>query len=42
MLMFLLRRSLVLWVTLLVISVLTFLIPYAGEGDPAERSCRPG
>jgi peptide/nickel transport system permease protein len=37
MLMFLLRRALVLSVTLLVISVLAFLIPYAGDGDPARK-----
>ena len=34
--MFLLRRGLVLVVTLLIMSVLTFLIPYAGEGDAAR------
>ena len=40
MLMFLLRRSLVLAVTLLVVSVLAFLIPYAGDGDPARKILR--
>lgn len=37
---FLLRRAAVLMVTLLVVSVLTFLIPYAGEGDPARKILR--
>jgi len=40
MLMFLIRRTLVLMVTLLVVSVLAFLIPYAGEGDPARKILR--
>ena len=40
MLMFLIRRSLVLAVTLLIVSVLAFLIPYAGEGDPARKILR--
>ena len=40
MLMFLLRRSLVLAITLLIVSVLAFLIPYAGEGDPARKILR--
>jgi peptide/nickel transport system permease protein len=40
MLMFLLRRSLVLVVTLLIVSVLAFLIPYAGEGDAARKILR--
>jgi peptide/nickel transport system permease protein len=40
MLMFLLRRTLVLGITLLVVSVLAFLIPYAGEGDPARKILR--
>ena len=34
---FLLRRGVTLVVTLLVVSVLAFLIPYAGEGDPARK-----
>jgi peptide/nickel transport system permease protein len=33
---FLIRRGLTLVVTLLIVSVLAFLIPYAGEGDPAR------
>src|SRR5215210_5924439 len=37
---FLLRRSATLVVTLLVVSVLAFLIPYAGEGDPARKILR--
>ena len=37
MLMFLLRRSLVLLITLGIVSVLAFLIPYAGDGDPARK-----
>jgi peptide/nickel transport system permease protein len=37
MLMFLLRRSLVLVITLLIVSVLAFLIPYAGKGDAARK-----
>jgi peptide/nickel transport system permease protein len=40
MLMFLLRRSLVLVITLLIVSVLAFLIPYAGKGDPARKILR--
>ena len=40
MLMFLLRRSLVLTITLLIVSVLAFLIPYAGDGDPARKILR--
>jgi peptide/nickel transport system permease protein len=40
MLMFLIRRTLVLMVTLLVVSVLAFLIPYAGDGDPARKILR--
>ena len=39
---FLIRRALTLVVTLFVVSVLAFLIPYAGEGDPPARSCGPG
>jgi uncharacterized membrane protein YfbV (UPF0208 family) len=38
--MFLLRRSLVLVITLLVVSVMAFLIPYAGEGDTARKIVR--
>jgi len=37
MLMFLLRRSMVLAITLLIVSVLAFLIPYVGEGDAARK-----
>jgi peptide/nickel transport system permease protein len=37
MLTFLIRRAATLLVTLLVVSVLAFLIPYAGEGDPARK-----
>jgi peptide/nickel transport system permease protein len=37
---FLIRRSATLVVTLLVVSVLAFLIPYAGEGDPARKILR--
>jgi peptide/nickel transport system permease protein len=37
---FLLRRSATLLVTLLIVSVLAFLIPYAGEGDPARKILR--
>lgn len=37
---FLIRRGLTLVVTLLVVSVLTFLIPYAGGGDPARKILR--
>ena len=37
MLTFLIRRGMTLVVTLLVVSVLAFLIPYAGEGDPARK-----
>ena len=37
---FLIRRGLTLVVTLLVVSVLAFLIPYAGEGDPARKILR--
>jgi peptide/nickel transport system permease protein len=40
MLTFLMRRGLTLLVTLLVVSVLGFLIPYAGEGDPARKILR--
>lgn len=40
MLIFLIRRTLVLVVTLLIVSVLAFLIPYAGEGDPARKILR--
>ena len=40
MLMFLMRRAATLAVTLLVVSVLAFLIPYAGEGDPARKILR--
>ena len=40
MLMFLIRRTLVLVLTLLVVSVLAFLIPYAGDGDPARKILR--
>ena len=40
MLMFLVRRAATLAVTLLVVSVLAFLIPYAGEGDPARKILR--
>jgi peptide/nickel transport system permease protein len=40
MLMFLVRRILVLVATLLVVSVLAFLIPYAGDGDPARKILR--
>ena len=34
---FLVRRAATLVATLLVVSVLAFLIPYAGEGDPARK-----
>jgi len=37
MLTFLIRRAATLLVTLFVVSVLAFLIPYAGEGDPARK-----
>src|SRR3712207_6383806 len=37
---FLVRRAATLVVTLLVVSVLAFLIPYAGEGDPARKILR--
>src|SRR5687767_8266152 len=37
---FLIRRAATLLVTLLVVSVLAFLIPYAGEGDPARKILR--
>jgi peptide/nickel transport system permease protein len=37
---FLLRRAATLVVTLLVVSVLAFLVPYAGEGDPARKILR--
>jgi peptide/nickel transport system permease protein len=37
---FLMRRAATLLVTLLVVSVLAFLIPYAGEGDPARKILR--
>lgn len=40
MVMFLVRRTFVLVVTLLVVSVLAFLIPYAGDGDPARKILR--
>ncbi|HET7734785.1 MAG TPA: ABC transporter permease [Nocardioidaceae bacterium] len=40
MLVFLARRALMLGITLLVVSVLAFLIPYAGEGDPARKILR--
>ena len=40
MLMFLIRRTFVLVVTLFVVSVLAFLIPYAGDGDPARKILR--
>jgi len=40
MLTFLIRRGATLLVTLLVVSVLAFLIPYAGEGDPARKILR--
>jgi peptide/nickel transport system permease protein len=40
MLMFLVRRTFVLVITLLVVSVLAFLIPYAGDGDPARKILR--
>lgn len=40
MLSFLIRRGLTLVVTLLVVSVLAFLIPFAGEGDPARKILR--
>jgi peptide/nickel transport system permease protein len=40
MLTFLTRRAATLLVTLLVVSVLAFLIPYAGEGDPARKILR--
>jgi peptide/nickel transport system permease protein len=40
MLTFLMRRAMVLVVTLGVVSVLAFLIPYAGEGDPARTILR--
>jgi peptide/nickel transport system permease protein len=39
-LMFLIRRTFVLVITLLVVSVLAFLIPYAGDGDPARKILR--
>jgi peptide/nickel transport system permease protein len=37
---FLLRRGATLLVTLFVVSVLAFLVPYAGEGDPARKILR--
>lgn len=37
---FLVRRAFVLVVTLLVVSVLAFLIPYAGDGDAARKILR--
>jgi peptide/nickel transport system permease protein len=37
---FLMRRAATLLVTLLVVSVLAFLIPYAGEGDAARKILR--
>lgn len=40
MLSFLIRRGLTLLVTLFVVSVLAFLIPYSGEGDPARKILR--
>jgi peptide/nickel transport system permease protein len=40
MLIFLIRRTLVLAITLVIVSVLAFLIPYAGEGDPARKILR--
>jgi peptide/nickel transport system permease protein len=40
MLIFLIRRALVLAITLVIVSVLAFLIPYAGEGDPARKILR--
>lgn len=40
MLIFLLRRTLVLGITLAIVSMLAFLIPYAGEGDPARKILR--
>lgn len=40
MLTFLLRRAATLVVTLLVVSVLAFLIPYAGEGDAVRKILR--
>ena len=40
MLTFLIRRTATLLVTLLVVSVLAFLIPYAGDGDPARKILR--
>ena len=40
MLTFLIRRGMTLVVTLLVVSVLAFLIPYAGDGDPARKILR--
>lgn len=40
MLIFLIRRTLVLAITLAIVSVLAFLIPYAGEGDPARKILR--
>jgi peptide/nickel transport system permease protein len=40
MVMYLLRRVAVLLVTMLVVSVLVFLIPYVGEGDAARKILR--
>jgi peptide/nickel transport system permease protein len=40
MMSFLIRRAATLLVTLLVVSVLAFLIPYAGEGDAARKILR--
>ncbi len=40
MLIFLIRRALVLAITLVIVSGLAFLIPYAGEGDPARKILR--
>ena len=37
---FLLRRAATLLVTLFVVSVLAFLVPYAGDGDPARKILR--
>ena len=38
--LFLIRRALTLLVTLFVVSVLAFLIPYVGEGDPTRKILR--
>ncbi len=37
---FLMRRAATLLVTLLVVSVLAFMIPYTGDGDPARKILR--